>query len=70
MCRCSECGSDEITRRPAPGVLDESFGPLGKHLFVPQTTVVVCRYCGIVAWSYFGMGVLCDVVRDRHHGRN
>lgn len=68
--RCFECGGEGVSVVPAPGVLDESFGPCGHLLFVPTMKKVICPNCGEIGAEYWGIGVLCDVVQSKHHSRN
>jgi hypothetical protein len=67
---CEECGSSNIIAKLDPGPLDESFGPLGKHLVVLNKALLRCVDCG--SWAgdmYTALGPICQVVGMRLRSR-
>ena len=70
MRKCYECRSGSLVTVAKPQVLDDTFGPLAKYLFVPTVEETVCLNCGEVMMAYFRLADICDVVRSKHHNLN
>jgi hypothetical protein len=67
---CEGCGSRNLRIVPDPGPLDESFGPLGKHVTVLNKAKFFCNDCGELAGFLFtALGPICEVVGMRLRSR-